>query len=695
MPSIVPGFEYDIFISYRHNDNRSDWVTDFVKSLQEEVAAAIKEPVSVYFDINPHDGLLETHNVDKSLERKLKCLIFIPIISQTYCDPKSFAWQHEFCTFNKLAKEDQFGRDIKLSNGNVSSRILPIKIHDLDPDDKAAIENEIGGVLRSIEFIFKSAGVNRPLHAHEEHAQDNQNKTFYRDQINKVAIAIKEILSALKAPALQLQHTLKREKLFIPTTKKKRFIAVIAGSILTLMIVGYFLFSKVDFIGGVEPIDKSIAVLAFVDMSPSHDQEYLGDGISEEIINVLAQTEGLKVIARSSSFQFKGKNEDLRTIGKLLGVSTVLQGSLVRLEDRVKVTVQLINTADGSHIWSKRFDQKVNDIFQMQDAIAREVAEAFKTTIETSATSERKQKWNEEAYRLYQKGRFFYERAGKDDWQRAHEHFYKSMMLDSNQAIVLTFLANCEFNTERHNEGIKHLEKSYELDPKLPETLVIMSEMAISNGDLLAGKQLMEKAIESNSSNSMVLRSISGISSVFGKYDQCMSFAKQAVKLDPLQPFCFTYLGAAHMLLQEYDSAVKAYERVAELSPDFRELDFNLTEAYLMAGDFEKASREIERMDDVEKRIFSCVLNFKKGDKVKSDDELKLLKKEKGRNGEIIKAFAFIHAQRGETVQAVNYLEQAYKEGYKLNWILSDPSFTSLHTNPQFRMLLKKIKLVE
>ena len=106
MSSNVTGFEYDIFISYRHNDNRSGWVTEFVKSLQEELASTIKEPISVYFDTNPNDGVLETHNVDKSLEGKLKCLIFIPILSQTYCDPKSFAWQHEFVAFNRLAKAD-------------------------------------------------------------------------------------------------------------------------------------------------------------------------------------------------------------------------------------------------------------------------------------------------------------------------------------------------------------------------------------------------------------------------------------------------------------------------------------------------------------------------------------------------------------------------------------------------------------
>ena len=143
MPSILPGFEYDIFISYRHNDNRSGWVTEFVNALQEELASTIKEPLSIYFDRNPHDGLLETHSVDKTLEGKLKCVIFIPIISQTYTDPKSFAWEHEFCAFNKLSQQDKLGSDIKLINGNVASRILPVKIHELDQEDKMAIENEI------------------------------------------------------------------------------------------------------------------------------------------------------------------------------------------------------------------------------------------------------------------------------------------------------------------------------------------------------------------------------------------------------------------------------------------------------------------------------------------------------------------------------------------------------------------------
>jgi hypothetical protein len=199
MKGLIEGYSCDIFISYRQNDNLAGWVSEFVAALKDEFAVTFKEPVSVYFDTSLQDGLLESHNVTKSLESRIKSLVFVPIISQTYCDSNCFAWQNEFRVFNKIAREDSFGRDITLLNGNIASRILPVKIHELDPSDTTLLEEELGGALRSIDFIFKSSGVNRPLSAREDHLGDNQNRTYYRDQINKVANAVKEIIYAMKA----------------------------------------------------------------------------------------------------------------------------------------------------------------------------------------------------------------------------------------------------------------------------------------------------------------------------------------------------------------------------------------------------------------------------------------------------------------------------------------------------------------
>ena len=201
MASIIENYTYDIFISYRQKDNKGDrWVSEFVETLMTELESTFKEEVSVYFDINPHDGLLETHDVNASLRDKLKCLVFIPIISRTYCDSKSFAWEHEFKAFIKQASEDKFGLKVRLSSGNITSRILPIQIHDLDADDKRLLENELGGFIRGIEFIYKEPGVNRPLRSNEDNPNNNLNHTIYRNQVNKVALAVKEIIGSIQFP---------------------------------------------------------------------------------------------------------------------------------------------------------------------------------------------------------------------------------------------------------------------------------------------------------------------------------------------------------------------------------------------------------------------------------------------------------------------------------------------------------------
>src|SRR4030043_1729715 len=183
MASLIPGYEYDIFISYRQKDNKHDgWVTEFVNNLKGELESTFKAEVSVYFDINPHDGLLETHDVDASLEEKLKCLIFIPVISRTYCDPKSFAWEHEFKAFVDTASQDQFGLKVKLPSGNVENRGLPIRIYDLNNTDIKLCETVLGGFLRGVEFVYKEPGVNKPL-APEDDEKKNLNGTKNRIQI--------------------------------------------------------------------------------------------------------------------------------------------------------------------------------------------------------------------------------------------------------------------------------------------------------------------------------------------------------------------------------------------------------------------------------------------------------------------------------------------------------------------------------
>ena len=382
MSSIIEGYNYDIFISYRQNDNKYDgWVTEFVNNLNKELEANIKDKISVYFDINPQDGLLETDSVDKSLEDKLKCLIFVPIISRTYCDSKSFAWQHEFCAFNKVAKEDKFGRDIKLSSGNVASRILPVKINDLDPEDKALLENELGGVLRSIEFIYKSAGVNRPLRANEDHPQDNLNKIYYRDQINKVTNAVKEIITALKKQSQHLEEDPKQNFRVKPAIQKNLVSKIIAGSLilLALIVLGILFIPKL--IKPTKKIEKSIAVLPFRNDSPDSTNKFFIDGTMEAILDNLCKIADLVVVSRTSVEQFRNTTKPIREIAKQLDVNYILEGSGQKYGNNIRLTVQLIDAVNDKHIWSSPYEGVADNIFKLQSQISQSIATELRAII--------------------------------------------------------------------------------------------------------------------------------------------------------------------------------------------------------------------------------------------------------------------------------------------------------------------------
>ena len=295
MPSVIPGFEYDIFLSYRQKDNNYDsWVTEFADNLKKELEATFKEKISVYFDNNPHDGLLETHDVNASLKEKLRCLVFIPIISRTYCDTKSFAWEHEFKAFVNQVLKDSIGLMVKLPNGNMANRVLPIRIHDLDSEDIKLCESVLGGILRGVEFIYREPGVNRSL-TQKDDERKNLNGTVYRNQINKVALAIKEIISGLKGEPMK------------PDTKQTEIISPLEKPVIQ---------------------EKSIIVLPFENMSSDPEQEYFSDGLTEEIITDLSHIRDLLVISRSSAMTFKGAKATIKEITDKIHVRYVLEGSV-------------------------------------------------------------------------------------------------------------------------------------------------------------------------------------------------------------------------------------------------------------------------------------------------------------------------------------------------------------------------------
>jgi class 3 adenylate cyclase len=197
--SIVQDFDYDIYVSYRYNDNKNDgWVTEFVDKLQQELSATLKDKLNIYFDPSPEESRQAFNQESGFPPTPIKSLIFIPIISQTYCDQTSIVWNGEFKGFQVQSKSDRLGASVKLASGNRASRVIPVKIHDIESDDIKLLESELSGALRSVDFIYRDEGVNRPLHLSDDEKNMRPSSPLFRNQINKLANIIKDIVLGIK-----------------------------------------------------------------------------------------------------------------------------------------------------------------------------------------------------------------------------------------------------------------------------------------------------------------------------------------------------------------------------------------------------------------------------------------------------------------------------------------------------------------
>ena len=708
MSSLISGFEYDIFISYRHKDNKGErWVTDFVAALKTELESTFKEEISVYFDENPHDGLLETHNVDRSLEGKLKCLIFIPIISRTYCDPKSFAWQNEFCAFNSLTADDSLGRYIKLANGNVVSRILPIKIHDLDVEDKVMLESELGSVFRSIEFIFRAAGVNRPLRANEDHPHDNHNKTFYRDQINKVAIAVKEIIGVIQRPTStpstsSFQTDEKRN--WPKPARKNRRLAITAGIILLTILLSYLIFQSITSLKVDHP-DKSIVVLPFEDLSEEHDQEYFSNGMMAEIINHLSKIGDLRVISRTSSMKYKGAMVSVSEIAKELGVSNILEGTVRKSGDRIRISVVLTDGKNNKTLWSENYDRDLKDILAVQTDVSTRVAEILKTklTLQERGFLAKTYTDNPQAQKFYLKGRFFWDKRSRETYDSAERNFKRAIELDPGYALAYAGLADCyiivNFKGKTQLETVPiakaYLSKALSLDSTLGEAWTTVGFIqSMVEFDWKGSKPTFEKAIRLNPNYPIAHLFYSNVLFYWVSWERGMSEIKKALDLDPLSSTINYALGRRYYEMRDYDMAIRQLQKTLTIEPGYPAANLFLGLAYIQKKNYKQAIEVFNRLPTVAmQRGFMLSYAYSmEGEKELAQALLSKTTKEDGIDSHYLLALPYVGL--GNFNEALAELEKAYemKEIF-ISEIKVFPALDPLRSEPRFKALLKKVNL--
>jgi TolB-like protein/Tfp pilus assembly protein PilF len=654
MSGNLEGYSYDIFISYRQNDNKYDgWVTEFVNNLRRELEATIKEKLTIFFDENPADGLLETHSVDHSLSEKIKCLIFIPVISQTYCDVNSYAWQHEFLVFNKFAAEDRFGKNIKLLNNNVASRILPVKIHDIDPEDRSLLERELGGKLRSIDFIYRSPGVNRPLRPYEDHPGNNLNKTYYRDQINKIANAVKEIITALKRQSIAEVQVSTLVPVHDHTGYKSR-IGVIGGvATLILTVMAIFWFS-----GGIRSpgsVEKSIAVLPFRNDSPNDSNTYFINGIMEEVLNNLQKIKDVRIISRTSVEQYRNSPKSIPQIGRELGVNYIVEGSGQRYGNSFKVNVNLIKARKEDFLWGKQYEQMINlpgDIVNIQSTIAQSIVTELKGTItpEEKQLIEKIPTTNLTAYDFYQKGKdeltkFWVDPSNQQPLALAEKLFLKALQEDPSFAGALAGRAEVYWNYRSFmnredvlDSVLLFADLALSYDDKLPEAYVIKGLCYDDAGMSDRSLEQYKKAIELSPNNwkayfgladlydfedpvksfynlhkavsltrgaaemPSLLRHIGGQLLVTGHIEKARDYFTRAFELDGDSAIYLSCLGGIEHNLGNYEKAIEIYSQSFNMKNNYNEVIHNLAVFTQLLGrnkESLKYYRELESRGDV------------------------------------------------------------------------------------------------
>jgi serine/threonine protein kinase/tetratricopeptide (TPR) repeat protein len=492
----------------------------------------------------------------------------------------------------------------------------------------------------------------------------------------------------------------------VPSSKRLKVLVPVLVVLLAALAASFWLGRGLRGPGSTpaQPSTPSIAVLPFVNMSDDKSQEYFSDGLSEELLNDLAKIPRLRVAARTSSFQFKGKNEDLRTVGEKLNVSTILEGSVRKEGNRVRIAAQLIKTGDGFHLWSETYDRELKDVFAVQDEIARSVAGSLKVALlgDKTATAPARTT-NTEAYKAYLQGKYFLDRTGKENVEKAVAYFEQAIKLDPGYAPAWVGLAQSHSEQgdlgylpvdECYRKAREAVERALTLDANLAEAHVALGRIRWSYDWEWAGADASyQRALALEPGNAKALLGAADLAATLGRFEEAMALHRRAVELDPLNTLGHLLLGSAAYYAGRLEEAVVAIKKTLELNPEFPIAHTALGQVYLAQAHPQEALAEMERESEPPMRLYGQALAYHAlGRKKESDAALaELIAKF---HAESAYQVAEVYAFRGETDRAFDWLERGYTQhDGGLPFMKGDPLLKSLERDPRYAAFLKKMRL--
>ena len=500
---------------------------------------------------------------------------------------------------------------------------------------------------------------------------------------------------------LELRRSVESGTARTAAVRRPRRRGAAAAAALVLAVIAVFVFTGRDR-GTPEQAatteDRTIAVLPFVNMSPDPDQEYFSDGISEELLNLLSKVSGLRVAARTSSFSFKGQNVEVPEIAKRLGVGYVLEGSVRRAGDQVRVTAQLIQASDGFHVWSQAYDRQVDDIFAIQDEIAADVVRHLEVTLLDKVPTTRKT--DLEAYALYLQSVQLSRRTTEEGFKESDALLLRALEIDSLYAPAWAALAANYANRAVSGmmppgegfakAGAANL-RSIAIDPHYAPPHAGLAFIAMyGDGDFAAAAKHLERALELDPTNGRALGNSATLLNLLGRPEEAVAIWEDVTLRDPVNINARFNLGTSQLYAGQFDAAIASFRNVLTLSPQNGIAHYQLGVLMLLKGDGAGALAEFEQEPvEVFKMIGLPMAYHALGRKADSDAALAALiaKYETEAAGNIAGVYAF----RGALDPAFEWLGREVAAGSTFAEILVDPTYRNLHDDERWLPFLRRV----
>ena len=498
-----------------------------------------------------------------------------------------------------------------------------------------------------------------------------------------------------------------------PTRGSRRrawiYVVIVAAAIsVSLFFLGRYTSSKQS--EGPASPEKSIAVLPFDNLSRDQENAYFAEGIQDEILSRLAKIADLKVISRTSTQKYKSAPDNLREIAKQLGVSNILEGSVQKVADQVRVSVQLINATSDAHLWAEIYDRKLTDIFAVESDIAKTIAETLRAKLTGSEEQMMSMKptENTQAYELYLKGRFFWNKRTGADLRKAIEYFNQAIAKDPNYALAYAGLADSylllsAFGAASPSDSLPQAKaaakRALEIDDTSAEAHTSLGQILLFyDFDFAGSTREFKRAITLNPNYATAHHWYgSGPPTCLGEFDRGIAELKRAQQLDPLSLIINADLGGAFVAARRYDEAITQLRKTIEMDPRFYFAHWNLGEALELKGQLPEAVAEYKKAAELDEDPFVLALVGQADAKLGQRDEaikiLSQLERLATKRYVANYSFALMHMALGEKAKAIDWLERAYRDrsGPEIVGIKVDPMLDPLHGDPRFEALVQKV----